>query len=188
MWMCSKCATYFKREPYVCPHCGEDAPAPAPVYGSKQLLPSVQKFVEANEPVLETRRKRRLLWFVLSEYLPSPVPLLFLLGGLAFGMWVFWGWFQREPDPCVAVWTLFVGSSVFAFMFGLIGVVAKGLIGGSVARDDLAQAPLLPPPPSTTDRNEPADPNTSITSNPPAPRTTSDDSLTTKPSSEGKYQ
>ena len=96
MWICPKCATYFKEEPILCPNCGPDGPLPTVIHEPKEVLPSVQTFLQTIKPIVERERKRRLFYIFLTDTLEEHVPpaslptVLILFAPLCVLLYMFW--------------------------------------------------------------------------------------------------
>jgi hypothetical protein len=188
MWICPKCATHFKLEPYVCPHCGVDAPPPAEINVPKGVLPSVRTFLQGNEPILQAQRKRRFLRLYLADDLPASFLLPFLATLLVQVIMIL---FEDRPlyEP-QSEWLFAhcLKALSFAFGFGVIGMFVRSGFVKSPMRHGVGPRlpiPSLPtPPPQELEET----PNTRITTNTPPENDPPDESITRKSDDEGYPQ
>jgi hypothetical protein len=180
MWICPKCATHFKEEPYVCPRCGPEAPLPAPVNEPKHVLPSVRTFLRTNERFLDRLRKWRLVQFFLAEYFPLS-GLATLLLGPSCALLCLCCPFRTSEHPSLIEygrWFLLLAVTCVLAAAGIRAIFVKPPMRHGIGPPNL-QIPTAAP------GQESADPNTQIMTDKRPGDRPSDGSITTKTDEEG---
>jgi hypothetical protein len=138
MWICPKCATHFKREPYVCPHCGDDAPLPReiseidPTSPLPETLQRAKKQLVSSKPVRRGRLRKPLYqtFFGFPFWLGFIGTLVLLFGCVIF---IIPTYKQLFLFPAVA----FVIGALLALMFH-VGDTIRDYFesGGSTRKED----------------------------------------------------
>ena len=163
MWICPKCAKYFKEEPILCPYCGPEGPLPAVIHEPKEVLPSVRTFLQTIKPVVERERKRRLFYIFLTDTLEDHVPpaslptVLILFAPLCALLCIFWPRHADAGDWIVwGRWLLLW----LAFASVLVLLILRAILVKTPVRQEITPSPLYAP--QVSSEEPPTEPNTQV--------------------------